>query len=445
MSELDCFIERIQNICGQDTAELDLTQARQVIKEINEFLYTNYDGIGTISELGMELNYFSDFHKYWHEHHREIIDLQISDNACEKVADALHDVYVRTGGRAFSEVYDTNNLSVEDICRIRFLTANQDFRGSRNFAELSEIFLSDPSIFDERCIAEAPADFVKSIGMTSLSQNDKRLQFAKRISHFLLEHNSSPYNIIDCFDRNVSEFRQALIQYDGAGYGNKKADMFIRDMVVLGVWESITGFDRIDVASDINTIKVALRTGILTSAIPLVSSFIDIFGYQYGYVDEANAAAWRKVWEIWEDRYPNETISSPCLLDYFIYNVVGRQFCKEILCIFECELGHRFKWHNPRNRTCQICYANDNRRERARLIGKIIPCNDTDGNIAIRETNFYRSGIANPGFEQCPFQTICDEYGMKQLLPPKSISITGQTGWTTAYTDKDAGGGGLMA
>ena len=51
--------------------------------------------------------------------------------------------------------------------------------------------------------------------------NDKRLQFAKRISQFLLEHDSSPYNIIDCFDRNVSEFRQALIQYDGAGYGNK--------------------------------------------------------------------------------------------------------------------------------------------------------------------------------------------------------------------------------
>ena len=73
MSELDCFIERIQNICGQDTAELDLTKARQVVKEINEFLYTNYDGIGTINELGMELNYFSEFHKYWYEHHREIL------------------------------------------------------------------------------------------------------------------------------------------------------------------------------------------------------------------------------------------------------------------------------------------------------------------------------------------------------------------------------------
>lgn len=74
-----------------------------------------------------------------------------------------------------------------------------------------------------------------------------------------------------------------------------------------------------------------------------------------------------------------------------------------------------------------------------------MPCNDADGNIAICETNFSRSGIANPNFEQCPFKSICDEYGMKQLLPPKSISIMGQTGWTTAYTDKDAGGGGLMA
>ena len=36
MSELDCFIERIQNICGQDTAVLDLTKARQVVKEITQ-------------------------------------------------------------------------------------------------------------------------------------------------------------------------------------------------------------------------------------------------------------------------------------------------------------------------------------------------------------------------------------------------------------------------
>lgn len=84
-----------------------------------------------------------------------------------------------------------------------------------------------------------------------------------------------------------------------AGYGNKKADMFVRDMVVLGIWQNVTGFERINVASDVNTIKVALRTGIIRTAIPLVSSFLDIFCYQYEYIDEMNAAAWRRVWEIW--------------------------------------------------------------------------------------------------------------------------------------------------
>lgn len=52
--------------------------------------------------------------------------------------------------------------------------------------------------------------------------------------------------------------------------------MFLRDMVVLGIWQNVDGFDKIDVASDINTIKVALRTGIIKTEIPLVSSFLDI-------------------------------------------------------------------------------------------------------------------------------------------------------------------------
>ena len=43
------------------------------------------------------------------------------------------------------------------------------------------------------------------------------------------------------------------------------------------------------------------------------------------------------------------------------------------------------------------------------------------------------------------FKQICDKYGNKYLLPPKSISIMGQTGWSTAYAKENAGGGGLMA
>lgn len=443
MTELDTFVSKIRDISGC-SGVMDIATAREIVREINEFLYTKYDGIGTVWELGQNLQFFSDFHKYWYAHHREILNLQIDDASCERVADALHDVYVRTNGQAFHEIYDTNGLSDEDICRVRFLTANQDFRGSRNFVELSEIFLSDRSIFDVDLINREPTTFLRDIGITGLSQTDKRIQYAKKVTQFLIEHHSEPFDIIDAFGRDVQAFRNALIAYEGAGYGNKKTDMFIRDMVVLGVWQNVRNFDCIDVASDINTIRVALRTGILRSEIPLVSSFLDIFCYQYGYVDAMSALAWRRVWEYWNRNYPAETISSPCLLDYFVYNVVGKQFCKEILVMFECEQGHYFKWHSSRNKKCQICIQNGNNVP-AKVIGKLLPCCDDEGSIAIQNTAFVREGIANPNFTKCPFEDICGEYGRKQLMPPKSISIMGQTGWTTAYADKDSGGGGLMA
>lgn len=50
-------------------------------------------------------------------------------------------------------------------------------------------------------------------------------------------------------------------------------------MVVLSIWKDYKNFEQIDVASDRNTMKVALRTGILKTEIPLVSSFLDIFCY----------------------------------------------------------------------------------------------------------------------------------------------------------------------
>lgn len=443
MTELDTFVSKIRDI-SSSSGVMDIATAREIVREINEFLYTKYDGIGTVWELGQNLQFFSDFHKYWYAHHREILNLQIDDASCEKVADALHDVYMRTNGQAFYEIYDINGLSNEDICRVRFLTANQDFRGSRDFKELSEIFLSDRSIFDVDLINREPTTFLCDIGITSLSQTDKRIQYAKKVTQFLIEHHSEPFGIIDAFDRDVQRFRNALIAYEGAGYGNKKTDMFIRDMVVLGVWKNVHNFDCIDVASDINTVRVALRTGILRSAIPLVSSFLDIFCYQYGYVDNMSALAWRRVWECWIRKYPTETISSPCLLDYFVYNVVGKQFCKEILVLFECEEGHHFKWHSGRNKKCQICVRSGNNVP-VKIVGKILPCSDVDGSIAIQNTPFVRANIAHPNFRECPFKTICDGYDKKKLMPPKSISIMGQTGWTTGYADKDSGGGGLMA
>ena len=443
MDKLSNFCSEIKAAIGE-ADNLSVSEARKVVKSINDFLYKNYPGIGTTLELGEYREYFSDFHKFWEEHHKEILDCKIDDEKCELVADALHFVYVRTNGNAFSELYDTFGLSKPEICRVRFLTANQDFRGSLNFSYLAKKFLSDNSIFDEELIYEDPEEFVHSIGISSLSQNDKRISYAKTISGFLLDKGCTPFGLIDLYNKDISLLRDAIIGCEGAGYGNKKTDMFLRDMVVLGVWNNVSGFDKIDVASDVNTIKVALRTGIIKTEIPLISSFLDIFCHQYGYIDTMNAFAWRRVWEIWKQKYPSECIESPCLIDYFVYKVIGKQFCKDSLLLFECETKeHTFLWHSPQNRTCQVCRNKGLKRNKATRIARMMPCASEEGYIAIQATEYVRSLPEEQKISVCPFKNICKEN--RNLQPPKSISILGQTGWTTAYTRKDEGGGGLMA
>lgn len=443
MDALSSFYNNL-SLISSENKQLTIEQARQVVKQINDFLYCTDPGdTDKVDIFGSAGKYISDFHKYWEKNHKEILNCQIDESKCENVADALHEIYIKTNGNAFKQIYDTCQLEPEDICKIRILTANQDFRGSRSFKELAEKYNTDPSIFDITSIAEIPEAFVKSLGLSNLSQNDKRISYAKNIANFILKHNCSPFDIIKKFNYDVYDLRNALIQCNGAGYGNKKADMFVRDMVILGVWKKTKSFDKIDVASDVNTIKVALRTGIIRTEIPLVSSFLDIFCHQYTYIDEMNALAWRKVWEIWVKKY-SDAIESPCLIDYFVYNVVGKQFCKEILVYFECEkFDHKFYWHSAKNKTCQICFKEGYGRSSAKVIKKMLPCLSDKGKIAIKNTDYVKSLPQNEKIEQCPFKDICGEN--KKLMPPKSISILGQTGWTTTYTEKDAGGGGLMA
>lgn len=444
MDALSTFYRNLSQI-SLEKEELTIEQAREVVKQINDFLYcSNPNDTDKINIFGNAWKYISEFHKYWEKEHKNILDCQIDEVKCEQVADALHRVYVRTKGKAFSDIYDTCGLTPEQVCQVRMLTANQDFRGSRSFNELAEIYIGDHSIFDIVSIAKDPESFVGALKLSNLSQNDKRISYAKNIAEFVLQYNCTPFEIITKFNNNVYELRNALIQCNGAGYGNKKADMFIRDMVVLNIWKNVSGFDKIDVASDINTIKVALRTGIIRTAIPLVSSFLDIFCHQYTYMDEMNALAWRKVWNVWKNKYPMDTIGSPCLIDYFVYGVVGKQFCKDILVYFECELHrHKFYWHSANNRTCQICFNEGRGRIPAKAVKKMMPCLLNEGNIAIKKTKYVMSLPDAEKIEHCPFIDICGKD--KKLMPPKSISILGQTGWTTAYTEKDAGGGGLMA
>ena len=253
MDELSNFCQIIKNKLG-DEDNLCIGQAREIVNSINNFLYSNYDGIGKTYALGSSFEYFSEFLRYWEKHHKEILNCRIDEEKCKAVADALHSIFILTKGNAFRFVYDTCGLEPQDICRVRLLSANQDFRGSRDFSELASIFDSDNTIFDEENIYNEPEEFVRKLKITNLSQTDKRAAYAKNIASFVLQHKCSPVELIKAYKNDIYELRKALIDCKSAGYVNKKTDMFLRDMVVLGVWQNIKGFDKIDVASDINTI-----------------------------------------------------------------------------------------------------------------------------------------------------------------------------------------------
>lgn len=428
--------------------ELKIEEVRFIIKKINEYLYTNPTNNEQTFILDDYYQYFSDFHYFWEKHHQEILSPSVNIQKCTQAADSLHNIYSKYGKKPFTELYDTFSLKPEEICKIRYFSANQDFRGSRGFESLFKKFQDDPSIFDKSIIADSPEDFLKNIGITSLSQNDKRVKYAKTAAQILIEKKLEPYDLFTYFNNDLFEIRNFLLAHKGSGFGNKKTDMFIRDMVLLNVWKNPKNFDKIDVASDINTVRVAMRTGILKTAIPLVSSFLDIFCYQYSLIDEMNALAWRKVWEIWQEKYPSDKIESPCLIDYLVYRIIGKEFCKETLCEFSCESeNHTFKWHSSRNRTCQICYKKG-KKNKVVLIKKFLPCSDPTGHLVI-EKNDYVAGENSilTNLKECPFEPVCNPKNPNfiKFNPPKSISILGQTGWESARVNRGEGGGGLMS
>lgn len=450
MESFNTFFKSVIDKSGVSLSrDLSIDETRNIISKINEYFFTNYEGIGYTHILDGDFEYFSEFHKFWEKYHEQVLNPRIDEDKCKKVADVLHDVYVKFGKEPFYELYKTHSLTPQEICKIRYFSANQEFRGSRNFEDLFGRYNDDPSIFDKENINSNPEDFLRDIGITSLSQNDKRVKYAKTSSQLLIDRDIEPYDLLGLFDYDILKLRKFLVSNKGSGFGNKKTDMFLRDMVVLGVWKNPKNFDKIDVASDINTVKVALRTGILKTDIVLLSSFLDLFCYQYGLIDEKSALSWRKVWIIWKDQYPNECIESPCLIDYFVYRIIGKEFCKESLCIFKCEKeGHIFKWHSSRNKTCQICYKNNIKGRKATLIKKMLPCTDEEGYIVIEKNKFVKGDTANlPNIKECPFVTICNPKSreFKQLNPPKSISILGRTGWESAKTRSNEGGGGLMS
>ncbi len=347
------------------------------------------------------------------------------------------------GREIFRVTRDTFGLHPQAVAQVSFFTANQDFREppENQFGK----YFEDPTRFDTAEIAAEPENFLKFIGMTRLSQTDKRLDFASNAAQFLLEKDISAYDIAEYYSNDAVSIREALVEAPNMGYGHKKANMFIRDMVELKVWSALGNFDRIDVASDINTMKLALRTRILQTDISLLSSFLDVFCYQYGYIDEMSARAWRTVWEEWKKFDATTAPSSPCQIDFLLYRI-GREYCDDTVVQYTCEKGHIFYHFGARLRNCPIC-----RGERTHTLAqakkRFLPCqlNPSElprerGKLLLREDNLLKifDGV-------CIFENACKPKteAFRTLNPPKSISIKGRTSWTNSYAYRERGGGGM--
>ena len=418
----------------------EITLAQKVLEKLNEYFFQTYEGIGTVKLNEKEFQYFSDFHKYWEAHHAEIINAKINREQAKLAARAFHEAFNRYNKSVFDVTLNTRGLTKKAIAQVRFFTANQDFREppEDQFGK----YLEDDSQFDARCIKDDPSDYLDFLGLSRLSQNDKRLDFARHSADFLLEKGINAYQIAEYYSNDAKKIRDGFLENVGMGYGRKKTDMFIRDMAVLGVWPNLFNLDVIDVASDRNTMKLALRTRILQTEIPLLSSFLDIFGYQYDYIDTMSAAAWRTVWEEWKLAEPETAPSAPCMMDFLLYRI-GREYCNDKLVEFVCDNGHRFFHFGAKLKLCRQCRANITPERR------LIPCQtqlnnlprNEEGQLLLDESNLLRTfdGV-------CIFETVCSPKSgeFKKLSPPKAISIIGRTGWTDSYAYKDEGGGGMM-
>ena len=422
--------------------EVDL--ARTFLQKLNAYFFQTYDGIGTTQFQGDELQYFSNFHKFWEANHPDILRARIDSQQCQLAAQSLQSAVRVHGNSILKLAHETHGLAPRAIAGVRFFTANQDFR--RAPKDQYAKYLEAPSGFDAAEIAQHPDSLLTFLGATQLSQSDKRFDFARNAARFLLERGIEAYDIAECFSNDARSLREALVNAPNMGYGLKKANMFIRDMVLLGVWPRLRNFDVVDVASDRNTMKVALRTRILQTDIPLLSSFLDIFCHQYGYIDDMSARAWRAVWEQWRSFSGSSAPSSPCEMDFLLYRI-GREYCKEMLVRYVCDRRHAFYHFGGRLRLCRACRPLG-LRVPAHPQSTLLPCQlergelpSENGELLLSDTNLLRTfdGI-------CIFRNACEpmSQAFRALNPPQSISIKGRTSWTESYAYEGKGGGGMM-
>lgn len=336
MKSVKELLQEINDVLSEDKNSVkdETYVARVFLDRVNEYFYQS-----TNSE------YISEYHEYWEKNHKDILRIEINEKQAGRVAEVFNRVFANPSAYPDIEIsprINRNGLSVNDIANIRFFTAIQDFKidiykgGKDPFQQ----YLKKPEWFTASRIVrnrDIIIDFLKFLGALG-SQVDKRESWMKNAAEFLLQIcNGDAFNIYEICNNDVLEVRKLLADNLEIGYSRKKADMLIRDMLDWKVWKPGKNVDSLNVASDANTMRIALRAGILEMPIKLVASYLDIYCYQYAYMDNMTQKAWRCVWEKWKEIYPNNCPASPASMDYLIYKSIGKKNCK------------------PNARKCSVC------------------------------------------------------------------------------------------
>lgn len=399
MSDFLKFLEKLAKHCelrfeaekfeGNDEFEL----AANILNEINKFLYQK--------KVTLPSEYISEFHKYWEEHHEKVLSPKVNPSReCLAVAKVLEGIYKNN---TIKVQLDTLDLTKEEIANVRFFTAIQDFNIDVHArSNPFEFYKRHPDCFNPERIMKNDLlvdELLNFLG--AQSQRDKRKPWMLNSTRLLVEnYDSSAYKINNVHNGDVVEIVKALTTEERYGFSTKKAHMFLRDMADLGVWKYKRNIEKLDVMSDKNTMRVALRTGILHFRIPLLVSFLDVFCYQYSMVDRLNREAWRKVWEEWGKISDNHRPPTPASMDYLIFRL-GKIACR------------------PNKRICP-----PEKKVAEKKLESLIP----QDRLIFKDDRY------------CIFSEVC-QLDRKILNAPNSISIEGRTGWKSGKTNEGGGGG----
>ncbi len=368
--------------------------AARVLNEINGFLYQRNETL--------DKEYMSEFHKYWKHNHEKILQPCIGEEETLKVAQVLENIYSNATIRV---QLNTLDLKPQEIANVRFFTAIQDFKIDISAkTNPFELYRLNPHFFEPNKILKNELlidEFLNRIGAES--QRDGRKIWMQRAASLLEDkYGGLAFNINAAHNGDVLEIKEALAAPEKYGFNQKKADMFLRDMADLGVWTYKKNIEQINVMSDKNTMRIALRTGILKFRIPLLASYLDVYCYQYELVDKWATKAWRQVWKIWDTISQNHRPATPASIDYFIYRM-GKLAC----------------WKAPSRRRCPP----------SRPVGrKWLESKISQDQLIFNENRY------------CVFENICT-VERKILNHPMSISRERSTGWKSGMTNEGGGGG----